>query len=420
LSDVGCCCCRPVDCCLPAACCLAAAACCCYAACCVLLLAAAAAAASAAVRAPAPASASASASLVRTVPRQPPRRRPRPSELLRRGPAMQTSPFLLMLLLATPVAAAPVTTWHVVWTGGQSNSVGTNSQKSGYPEWPTTDRIQMFCWSGRGCKQGSFAPAKVPLWGEFNVGFSQTFANLLLATLPADHGIITLNTGVGGTGFVDGRWVVPNGTLTKQSVSAVQKMAAAQPQALGGKYVFHAMLWHQGEDDAGDNRRHFQSSYCNYLQNDMAALVDFLRKSFPGASAGTPFLDGGMLPYWVDAVNGTEPVMAAIYALNTSRPCTGTADSRIFSDFIPGTKTPNGEPGHRSGVTGDVIHFNATQATVMGHQYWAAYQRAVMLTSVVPSSKTSACKKMDTKLRARGLLAEAVADDEALVTRCTK
>ena len=55
-------------------------------------------------------------------------------------------------------------------------------------------------------------------------------------------------------------------------------------------------------------------------------------------------------------VNGTEGVMSAIYALNTSRVCTGTADSRIFPDFVPGTKTPNGEPGHRSGVTGDVIY----------------------------------------------------------------
>jgi hypothetical protein len=60
--------------------------------------------------------------------------------------------------------------------------------------------------------------------------------------------------------------------------------------------------------------------------------------------------------------------MSAIYGLNTSRVCTGTADSRIFPDFFPGTKTPCGEPGHRSGITGDVIHFNATQATMMGHQ----------------------------------------------------
>jgi hypothetical protein len=42
-------------------------------------------------------------------------------------------------LAALALAAAAVdgavvsktTTWHVVWTGGQSNSVGTNSQKSG-------------------------------------------------------------------------------------------------------------------------------------------------------------------------------------------------------------------------------------------------------------------------------------------------
>ena len=77
-----------------------------------------------------------------------------------------------------------------------------------------------------------------------------------------------------------------------------------------------------------------------------------MQANMKGATAGTPFMDGGMLPYWVDAVNGTEGVMSAIYALNTSRPCTGTADSRIFPDFFPGTKTPAGEPGHRSGITG--------------------------------------------------------------------
>ena len=80
----------------------------------------------------------------------------------------------------------------------------------------------------------------------------------------------------------------------------------------------------QGEEDAADNRQGYHAPYCHYLQDDMGALVDYLRAQFPGASAGTPFLDGGMLPYWVDAVNGTAGVMDAIYALNTSRPCTGT------------------------------------------------------------------------------------------------
>jgi hypothetical protein len=64
----------------------------------------------------------------------------------------------------------------------------------------------------------------------------------------------------------------------------------------------------------------------------MGALIDFLRANFKGASAGTPFMDGGMLPYWVDSVNGTDGVMSAIYGLNTSRLCTGTADSKWAYD----------------------------------------------------------------------------------------
>ena len=76
----------------------------------------------------------------------------------------------------------------------------------------------------------------------------------------------------------------------------------------------------------------------------MGALVDYFRSRFPGASAGTPFIDGGMLPYWAHGhhANGTEPVMDAIYALNTSRPCIATADSIIFSDFKADGRTPNG------------------------------------------------------------------------------
>ena len=286
------------------------------------------------------------------------------------------------------LAEALPTTWNVVWTGGQSNSVGTNSQTSGYPTWPLNNRIQNFDWKS---SAPSFDTATVPLVNELNVGFSQTFANLLLPTLPADQGIVLINTGVGGTGFRDNRWTVPDGDLTKNSIAQMTKLHVALPVVLKGTYHLHSMLWHQGEDDAGDNHDHFNASYCHYLQDDMGVLIDYLRAQFPGASSGTPFMDGGMLPYWVDAVNGTTGVMSAIYALNTSRPCTGTADSRIFPDLFPGTKTPAGEPEHRSGVTGDVIHFNATMATVMGHQYWAAYQRAMALDVVVPSSQTAAC-----------------------------
>ncbi len=50
----------------------------------------------------------------------------------------------------------------------------------------------------------------------------------------------------------------------------------------------------------------------------------------------------------------------------------GTADSRIFPDYLPGN-VPDGDPNLRSGVSNAVIHFNATQAVLMGYQYWQVF-----------------------------------------------
>ena len=60
----------------------------------------------------------------------------------------------------------------------------------------------------------------------------------------------------------------------------------------------------------------------------------------------------------------------------------GAQHSRLTGTFAVG-----------SGITGDVIHFNATQAVLMGPQYWGACHRAMTLNTVVPSAKTAACKK---------------------------
>ena len=265
----------------------------------------------------------------------------------------------------------------------------------------------------------------MPLFNEDNVGFSQTFANLLLQSLPEDQGIVLINTGVGGTGFHDGNWVAPTGRLLLQSLTAFKVLVASLPTLAGtAPFKVHSLLWHQGECDAGDNRgfgvgppplavgghahattppppflpqqppttqQIFQADYCQYLAGDLSPLIDFVRANFPGAAPTTPFIDGGLLPYWVDKVNGTEGVMDAIYALNTSRACTGTADSRVFPDYKPDGITPNGDPAYRSGASGLVIHFDATQAFFLGFQYYQALLRAMALTLPVPSDRTNAC-----------------------------
>jgi hypothetical protein len=266
--------------------------------------------------------------------------------------------YLSALLFAAAAHAAVsnnITTWHVVWVGGQSNSVATNSQLPGtYPTWPLNPRIQMYCGTGNRCTNNSFAVAQVPVYNELNVGFSLTFANLLLQTLPPNEGVVLTNTGVGGTGFgCDGEWVVPNGPLAVRSVAVMKALTAALPTALGGTFHMHSMLWHQAECDGGDNRNDYSASYCTYLVPDISAIIDFFREEFPNATASTPFIAGGLLPFWVDNVpnNTALGVSTALEALNTSRACTGTASSRMFPDFNP-DGTPAGDPKYRSGASG--------------------------------------------------------------------
>ena len=297
--------------------------------------------------------------------------------------------------VAVASSAVNVTTWRVVWVGGQSNSVGTNTQAAGtYPTWPLNERVQMFCGprGPRGCKPGSFVPAATPVYGESNVGFSLTFANLLAQTLPADEGVVIVNTGVGGTGFHDKNWVPVTGPLAVASVAAISLLNASIGALGGGAYALHSMLWHQGELDAGDNANAaYHADFCTYLVDDLTALIDYFRGAFVGASPATPFIDGGLLPYWAHNVKGgTGGVPAAITALNTSRACTGTADSSVFPDFFPSGQ-PAGDPNARSGVSNMVIHFDATQAFFFGFEYFRAYLRAAALVAVVPSGQTAAC-----------------------------
>ena len=267
--------------------------------------------------------------------------------------------------------------------------MGTNSDQTTHPTWPLDARVQNFLWKGP--RAGTFAPAQYPVFNEANVGFSLTYAHLLLATLPASEGVVLVNTGVGGTGFHKSEWNATTGPLALQSVKAVADLAAALPAQLGGNYSLTAMLWHQGEQDGGDNGDGYGASYCDYLQADLSPLIDFFRAQFPGASPSTPFIDGGLLPYWVDKeAPKTTGVMEALYALNTSRACTATADSRVFPDFAP-DGSPNGDPKFRSGASGDVIHFSANQAFFLGFEYYNAYLAALRVTAVVPSARTAGC-----------------------------
>lgn len=278
----------------------------------------------------------------------------------------------------------PTTSWLVFLVIGQSNARGTNSQTSGYPTFPTTPRIQMFCGTGSGCSANTFAPASVPLYNEMNVGFSQSFANTLLPSLAANQGIILVNGAVGGTGFSNGYWFTTNQGLTANAITMTNNLMASVAGAIGGTPVFSGIFWQGGEADAGDNS--FSDTYCHYLNSDLTPMLTFLLGNINGATASTPIVTGGMLPYWVNVrVPAASSVQSALYAINTTMAHSATADSSILANYLPGG-VPNGDPDQLSGGSGDsgaVIHFNATEAVLMGQQYYKAYLVAKSLSSPV-------------------------------------
>ncbi len=239
----------------------------------------------------------------------------------------------------------------------------------------------MFCWSSSlNCTSGTFAPASVPLYNEQNVGFSQSFAALYLTMLPANHGIVLVNTAVSGTGFYGGNWFTSNQGLTAQMLTALNFASSSIGTQLGGTPQFDLFLWHQGEEDAGDNGAGYSAPCWYYLRNDIGPFIDFVRANSPGASPTTPFVVGGLLPYWLSQVSGAHGVEIALYTINATRAYTATADSSIFPNYLPNS-IPDGDPGVLSAYNGLVMNFNATQAVVMGQQFFNAYQQAVVLTT---------------------------------------
>lgn len=101
-------------------------------------------------------------------------------------------------------------------------------------------------------------------------------------------------------------------------------------------HCIHRPPLRQGEEDAGDNGQEYHADYCTYLVSDVAALIDFLRAGFPGASPATPFITGGLLPYWQhNVVGGVGEVPTALAAINTSRVCTAYGETSGVLHLIP-------------------------------------------------------------------------------------
>ncbi|HTA63620.1 MAG TPA: sialate O-acetylesterase [Bacteroidia bacterium] len=196
-------------------------------------------------------------------------------------------------------------------------------------------------------------PAKEPLH-HFNpqadrVGFALTFAKLYQTYIQKKNDILIIPCGMDNTGF-DGEGWHKKDFLYDNAVSRINYVFKKYP-----KSNLKAILWHQGEKDA---------NYKNY-QQDLDTFIVQLRRDIIGANSSTPFILGGMVPYWVELKSERKHQQDIIKGTANRIPATAFVDS-----YLPyKIQKPNNNQ--------DTVHFNADGQREMGKRYFEVYKSMV-------------------------------------------
>ena len=298
---------------------------------------------------------------------------------------MSRSIVLVLLLVicafacATYIAAQPGPRIHVFLVAGQSNAVGYNGDPFTSEDTSDARILQLSCCRGSTslppaqCYLNISADPLMPCAGA-HVSFVMSFARALLPTLAPSDLIVVVPTAISGTGFADNTWTAYTGGGFVPAVAKLRRAWTLLGEGAYAKYtrLFSGVLWHQGEHDAGDNGAGHVANTTFYLQNDIGPMIAAFRNTtFLNFSSPTlPFVAGQMLPSWVD--NSTHPVRQgvkiALAVLTQYVAYTGFADSYGLL----------GDPGNRSGLDNEVIHFTARSQRILGRRYHAAYDAALV------------------------------------------
>ena len=190
-------------------------------------------------------------------------------------------------------------------------------------------------------------PLDHPTFSSQKIGFALTFAKLYKNDkLVKGRKILIIPCGQGDTGFRKQRWNKGD-DLYEDALTRAKFILKYHPNS---KMV--AMLWHQGEADL---------NYSGY-QSALDAMVINFRKDINHSLSGiTPFILGGMVPYWVDKDNARITLNNIIKNTPSRISRCGFADPRIPFLIVK----PNNEV--------DAIHFDAAGQREMGKRYYNAF-----------------------------------------------
>jgi hypothetical protein len=193
-------------------------------------------------------------------------------------------------------------------------------------------------------------PAKEPLH-HFNpqadrIGFALTFAKLYQTYIQKQRDVLIVPCGMDNTGF-DGEGWHKGDFLYNNALERINYVFKKYPKS---KLV--AILWHQGEKDV---------NYKGY-QKDLDTLITQFRREITTANTNTPFILGGMVPFWTDLKQARKKQQLTIENTTKRLPNIG-----YVSPYVP---TRIQKPNN----TQDTVHYNATGQREMGKRYFEVYK----------------------------------------------
>jgi len=196
-------------------------------------------------------------------------------------------------------------------------------------------------------------PAKEPIH-HFNpqpnrIGFALTFAKLYQVYEQKKNDILIIPCGMDNTGF-DGEGWHKKDFLFDNAVSRINYVLKKYP-----KSTLKAILWHQGEKDV---------NYKNY-QRDLDTFIVQIRKDVIGANNNTPFILGGMVPYWVELKPERKHHQQIIKETASRIPATAYVDP-----YLP-------QKIQKPDNTQDTMHYSADGQRELGKRYFEAYKNMV-------------------------------------------
>lgn len=276
--------------------------------------------------------------------------------------------LVISVCLAAQVLSSP--TAHFVLIIGQSNAIGYNNDGPTAEDVSYENILQVSC-----CSKGSSNNAKCKLitaqdplhhnctkeyLNSKNVGFGMTFVRQLRADVPQDDIIVIVPAALGDSGFVDNVWTAYNGTgfvkAQQRFRKGVELVKKDYPEHV---VVFDAILWHQGEKDAGED-----VSTSRYLKKDLIPMIKAWRdpEVIEQANDHTPFVVGNLLPSWAEDCNNPNRlgVLIALQLLNQYVPFSGVAPSQ----------------GLIGDGSEDAVHFTAQSQRILGRRFYQAWKAA--------------------------------------------